>query len=183
MPSLLQLSLKAADLATLPARYVLKTAIGLARGGDGPAPAPAPSPEAEERARDVAAADAKVKAPPKPRAKPKPKPSPKAARRAARHEPTRGQAAALREEQRRAEEDAVRGPGEQGADGPQASHVGATIEVAPPWEGYDALTEDQVLDRLIGADAGLRAAVRLYEGYNGGRRQILIATEEVVVEG
>jgi hypothetical protein len=181
MPSLLQLSLKAADLATLPARYVLKTAIGLVRGGDGPAPAPAPSPEAPARARDVEAADAKVKAPPKPRAKPKP--SPKAARRAARHEPTRGQAAALREEQRRAEEDAVRGPGEQSGGGSEASHVGATIEVAPPWEGYDALTEDQVLDRLIGADAGLRAAVRLYEGYNGGRRQILIATEEVVVEG
>jgi hypothetical protein len=54
---------------------------------------------------------------------------------------------------------------------------GPTIEVAAPWDGYDAMTEDQVLERMIGADDTLRAMVRLYESTHGGRRQILIATE------
>ena len=66
---------------------------------------------------------------------------------------------------------------EQNAGGPGP---GATIEVAQPGDGYDAMTEDAVLERLIGADTTLRAIVRLYESQNGGRRQILIATEDPV---
>jgi hypothetical protein len=57
---------------------------------------------------------------------------------------------------------------------------GATIAVAEPWEGYEAMTEDQVLERLTGADPTLRAMVRLYESTHGSRRQILLATEETV---
>jgi len=59
---------------------------------------------------------------------------------------------------------------------------GPEIHVAEPWTGYDAMTEDEVLERLIGADPTLRAAVRLYESTHGGRRQVLIATEEPVAQ-
>jgi hypothetical protein len=59
---------------------------------------------------------------------------------------------------------------------------GPEIHVAEPWEGYDAMTEDEVLERLVGADPTLRAAVRLYESTHGGRRQVLLATEETVVQ-
>lgn len=65
----------------------------------------------------------------------------------------------------------------QPPDGP-----GPEINVAEPWKGYDAMTEDEVLERLVGADPTLRAAVRLYESTNGGRRQVLIATEEPVAQ-
>src|SRR3954452_20180914 len=59
---------------------------------------------------------------------------------------------------------------------------GPEIHVAEPWKGYDAMTEDEVLERLIGADPTLRAAVRLYESTHGARRQVLIATEDPVAQ-
>ncbi len=55
---------------------------------------------------------------------------------------------------------------------------GPEIHVAEPWAGFETMSEEAVLDRLIGADAGLRAAVRLYEARNANRPQVLIATEE-----
>ena len=59
---------------------------------------------------------------------------------------------------------------------------GPEIHVAEPWDGYDAMTEDAVLERLVGADPTLRAAVRLYESTHGGRRQVLLATDETAVQ-
>ena len=44
------------------------------------------------------------------------------------------------------------------------------------------MTEDAVLERLVGADPTLRAAVRLYESTHGGRRQVLLATDETAVQ-
>ncbi|MCW2967191.1 MAG: hypothetical protein JWM71_963 [Solirubrobacteraceae bacterium] len=158
MPDLLRLSLRAADLALAPTRFVVRTVWGLLASDD-PEPAPAePAPHAEPPQTR----------PPEPPAKVRAKPSPKAARRAVRHEPTRGEAAAIRQQQRTTEQEA----GSEG--GP-----GAEISVAEPWEGYAAMTEEQVLDRLVGADDTVRAAVRLYESFNGGRQQILLATESV----
>jgi hypothetical protein len=163
MPDLLSVSFRAVELATRPTRFLLGKLFELVREGPGipdeekplaqepPQSAPA-APSATRRAADAS-----------------PKPSPKAVRRAVRGEPTRGQAAAIRQQQRQEEQDA----GSEG--GP-----GATIEVAEPWDGYGAMTEDQVLDRLTGADPTLRAVVRLYESMNGGRRQILLATEATV---
>lgn len=169
MPDLLRLPLLAADLATRPARFVLGKLLDLRHSDDdqvmpvadeAPAAA-APKPEPPQSA------------PPRPTAKrrapAKRAPSPKAARRATRHEPTKGEVGKIRQQRHMEEQDA----GSEG--GP-----GATIEVAEPWEGYEAMTEDQVLDRLTGADPTLRAMVRLYESMHGSRRQILLATEEAV---
>lgn len=165
MPDLLRLPLRAIDLATLPTRYVIGKLLELRHSDDDQAFAPTET---------VAAAPPKPEPPqsvkPKPRAKPKPKPSAKAARRATRHEPTKGQAGEIRLQEHMAEQEA-------GGPGP-----GATLQVQAPWDDYDAMTEDQVLDRLTGADPALRAIVRLYEGSHGERRQIMIATEEVAAD-
>ncbi|MDX6639191.1 MAG: hypothetical protein QOF12_202 [Solirubrobacteraceae bacterium] len=160
MPDLLRLPLRAAELALAPTRFAVKTIWGLLYPHDDydapAAPEPAPRPEPPQTR------------PPRPRAKPKP--SPKAARRAVRHEPTRGEAAAMRQRQRMEEQEA-------GGPGP-----GPEVDVAEPWEGYAAMSEEQVLDRLTGADEALRLAVRLYESFNADRQQVLYATEEPVAQ-
>ncbi|MFL5843915.1 MAG: hypothetical protein ACJ762_04410 [Solirubrobacteraceae bacterium] len=172
MPALLKLPLRAIDLATRPSRFVLGKLLELRHSDDDEATAspaqeaPAPTPAAE------APQTAPRPTPPKrARAKKAPAASPKAARRAVRQEPTKGQAGQIRQAEHMAEQEA-------GGPGP-----GATIEVAAPWDHYDGMTEDQVLDRLTGADPTLRAMVRLYESTHGGRRQILIATDEVPTAG
>jgi hypothetical protein len=166
MPDLLRFPLRAIDLATRPPRFVLGKLLAL-RHSDDDQVAPADTAEREAPARPEPPQSA-----PKPRAKApaKPRPSVKAARRATRNEPTKGQAGQIRQQQHMEEQEA-------GGSGP-----GATIDVAAPWEGYDAMTEEQVLDRLTGADPTVRAVVRLYESTHGGRRQILIATEEQTVQ-
>jgi hypothetical protein len=95
MPDLVLLSLRALDLATRPARFAVGTLLNFVRdearepARGAPAPAPPPLPVDEH---------------PQTRPRPqRPKPSPKAARRAVRHEPTKGQAAAIRQQQRAAE--------------------------------------------------------------------------------
>ena len=174
MPDLLRLPLFAADLATRPARFVLGKLLEL-RGSDddGPAEAPASRPEPPSAAEAATAPPPPVSEKPRPapkkRAPAKKAPSVKAARRAVRHEPTKGEAAKIRQQARMEEQDA----GSEG--GP-----GATITIAEPWKGYDGMTEEQVLDRLTGADPGLRAMVRLYEGQHADRRQVILATEETV---
>ncbi len=45
------------------------------------------------------------------------------------------------------------------------------------------MTEEQVMDRLTGADAATRAAVRLYESTHANRRQVVLATDEPETEG
>jgi hypothetical protein len=194
MPDLLRLPLRAADLALAPTRFVIRTAWGLLPFGhdddDGAAP-PVSEPPPADRAPSpavrrgaaaggngngnggaaTAAAPSRPAPPRRAAARPKPKASPKAARRAVRHEPTKGEAAAIREERREQE---------QAAGGTDS--IGATISVAEPWEGYAAMSEDQVLERLTGADAATRTAVRLYEGLNANRQQVIFATDEPVAE-
>jgi hypothetical protein len=157
MPDLLRLPLRVADYGTRPARFVLGKLLELRRSGDDqqqpppqepPAAAAPPAPEPPQTA-------------PKKRAPAGKKPSPKAARRATRHEPTHGEAAAIRAKEH---------------------PTGPSIEVAQPWDHYDSMTEDQVLDKLTGADPTVRAMVRLYESQHGGRRQILLATDEITAE-
>jgi hypothetical protein len=97
-------------------------------------------------------------------------PSAKQRRRAARGEPTPGQAAELRRARRVAEArdvqetDAIPAPG-------------AEVQVAEPWEGYAALSAADVLARLAEADATTRAAARLYELAHERREAVLHATE------
>lgn len=185
MPDLLRLPLRAAGLALAPTRFVLRTAWGLLPLGhedeeraappQAPSPEPPRTPAARQRpaARPSAGAGGTATRPRRAAAAPKARPrtSPKAARRAVRGEPTKGQAAAIREE-RREEEQAAGG----------TDSIGATISVAEPWEGYAAMSEEQILDRLTGADAVTRTAVRLYEGLNADRQQIIFATDEPVAE-
>jgi hypothetical protein len=150
MTSLLNLTARAVDLATLPTRFALKTLLRFVRddAADTPPPpvAEAPPPQRERNA-PVARR--------RPKAASRPQP------------PSRTQVA---REQR-----VTHPPQPPGGPGPE-------IHVAEPWKGYDAMTEDEVLERLVGADPTLRAAVRLYESTHGGRRQVLLATEETVVQ-
>jgi len=55
--------------------------------------------------------------------------------------------------------------------------AGAEVHVDPPWDGYDAMTAADIRDRLIGADAGLAAAVALYEAAGRGRVSVVRAAE------
>lgn len=165
MPDLLRLPLRAIDLATRPSRFVLGKLLDLRHSDDDQVTAaPVAEPPRPEPPQSAPATPRAAKP------KPRPKASPKAARRAVRHEPTKGEVGQIRQQQHMEEQDA-------GGPGP-----GPTIEVAAPWEDYDAMTEEQVLDRLTGADPTVRAIVRLYESTHGGRRQILIATEEQPVQ-
>lgn len=157
MPDLLRLPLLAADLATRPARFVLGKLLELRQADDDQTVA---TPTGAPVAGAPPKPEPPQSAPPRKRAPAKKAPSPKAARRATRQEPTPGEAAAKRAE-----------------DHP----TGPTIDIAAPWDHYDSMTEDQVLDHLTGADPTLRAMVRLYESTHGSRRQILLATEETVV--
>jgi hypothetical protein len=97
-------------------------------------------------------------------------PSPKQRRRAARREPTRGQAAQQRRSRAEAESAAVTETDALPAPGPE-------IQVAEPWEGYAAMTAAEVVDRLADVDETTRAAVRLYELAHDERQAVLHATE------
>src|SRR4051812_45154336 len=123
MTSLLELPVRAVVLVTAPPRFAVKTLLRLVR------------PDAEEPRPEAPTAPPPASSPPSPRRRPAraARPSQKAARRAVRGEPTKGQVAALRERERE-QEQAVGGPG-----------PGPEIHVAEPWEGYDAMTEDEVL--------------------------------------
>jgi hypothetical protein len=76
-------------------------------------------------------------------------------------EPTRGEVNRLRLEEREAEGGAV----------------GAEVHVDAPWDGYDAMTAREVLDRLVGADEATLAVVRMYESASRNRATILRETE------
>jgi len=92
MSSLLKLPARTVVLATAPARFAVRTLSCFVRGADLSEPEQPP-------------------APPRRRATPaRSRPSPKAARRAARHEPTKGQAAEIRARARE-EEAGEDGPG------------------------------------------------------------------------
>jgi hypothetical protein len=77
-------------------------------------------------------------------------------------EPTRGDAARLREEQRAAET--------------TPESPGPEIRVEEPWEGYTAMTAPDVVDRLRVADDATKAVVRLFESTHRKRKTVLAAT-------
>lgn len=55
--------------------------------------------------------------------------------------------------------------------------AGATLEVDEPWEGYDALTADEVIGRIGEADAAALAVLALYEQAHKKRRTVLTAAQ------
>jgi hypothetical protein len=77
-------------------------------------------------------------------------------------EPTRGDAARLREEQREAET--------------TPESPGAEIRVEEPWDGYRAMTAPDVIDRLRVADDATKAVVRLFESTHRKRKTVIAAT-------
>jgi hypothetical protein len=77
-------------------------------------------------------------------------------------EPTRGDVARLREEQREAET--------------TPESPGPEIRVEEPWEGYTAMTAPDVVDRLRVADDATKAVVRLFESTHRKRKTVLAAT-------
>src|SRR3954468_14737290 len=102
MTTLLRLPLRAVGIATAPTRFAVKTILRFLRDDGAHAaeggwsaetpPSEAPAPHYEQRA--AAAARARRKPPEPVKRRQVAKPSPKAARRAVRHEPTKGEAAA-----------------------------------------------------------------------------------------
>jgi hypothetical protein len=114
-----------------------------------------------ETVADALAGDLEPAPPPSPtRERPAP-PPPEAPIKIHDDEPTRGEVNRRRVEEREAEGDAV----------------GAEVRVDAPWNGYDAMSAREVLDRLVGADEATLAVVRLYETGNRNRATVLRATE------
>ena len=91
---------------------------------------------------------------------------------------------------------AAAAPAEAGADSEELAHVdsepvvvavaadpgahegpGPQLSVEEPWEGYDAMRSDAIVQRLAGADEATLARVRLYEGTHRRRQGVLRATE------
>jgi hypothetical protein len=76
-------------------------------------------------------------------------------------EPTRGEAARIREQQREAE---------QTDDSP-----GPEIRVDEPWPGYKSMNAPEIVDRVAAADEATKAVVLLYERGHRKRKTVLRA--------
>lgn len=63
------------------------------------------------------------------------------------------------------------------ADPGAPAEVGAEIEIAEPWDGYDSMPVAQVARQLSAAPAATAAAVRLYESSNRNRTGVLRAAD------
>jgi hypothetical protein len=55
--------------------------------------------------------------------------------------------------------------------------AGAEVHVDEPWENYDELGADDVVDRITGASTAVLAAVGLYEQTHRRRKTVLEAVE------
>jgi hypothetical protein len=151
--------------------YAAETAVGELRGRRSGAngssaprtPPPAsPPPRAPARPARAARPAPTASAPPPPPV-PAPGPPPPSAPIAMVPEPTPGQAARARTRRREAE---------QTADSP-----GPEIHVDEPWPGYRAMKAPEIIDRLVAADAAVKAVVLLYEGSHRKRKTVLRAVE------
>ncbi|MBV9193512.1 MAG: hypothetical protein JO168_05160 [Solirubrobacterales bacterium] len=72
-----------------------------------------------------------------------------------------------------AEPELVREEAEPGAE----EGAGASVTVAPPWDGYAKMGARQVIARLEEADAAQLAAIQLYESSHRRRQTVLQAVE------
>jgi two-component system sensor histidine kinase and response regulator WspE len=64
------------------------------------------------------------------------------------------------------------------AEGGAEDGAGAQVELAEPWEGYDRLHADELVDRLTGASSETLAAVLLYERSTRDRSSVVDASEQ-----
>jgi hypothetical protein len=164
MDSLMRLFSKAAALAADVARTSIQLAEAVAgaalgrirnRSSNSPPEPPweRPAPAPPTRAR-----------PPRARARPAPPPpvpTPEPEPIAVVPEPTRGQAARIRAEQREAE---------RTADSP-----GPEIRIDEPWPGYASMKAPEIIDRLRVSDDAAKAVVLLYESSHRARKTVLRA--------
>jgi hypothetical protein len=157
------------SLALAPARLVLRA---IHSQNDQPEPVawqppPQPAPPPPIRLREEADLEPEPAIPFDPEIAAEPEPTPPAPEPLydvpATNDLSAAEAARMREAER-----------EEAADG---DSPGPEIRVEEPWEGYDAMTIAQILDRLTGADVTLRVMVRLYEETHKNRRGVLRATE------
>jgi diacylglycerol O-acyltransferase / wax synthase len=58
--------------------------------------------------------------------------------------------------------------------------AGAELEVQEPWDGYDAMTAADIVDRLTGASAAAAGLVELYERRHRGRKTVLAAADRAL---
>ena len=115
-----------------------------------------------ETVADALAGDLDPAPPPSPtRERPAPPPPPEPPIKIHDDEPTRGEVNRRRLDEREADD----------------SPVGAEVHVHEPWDGYDAMSAREVLDRLVGADEATLGVVRLYESATRNRATILRETE------
>jgi hypothetical protein len=56
--------------------------------------------------------------------------------------------------------------------------AGAEVELAEPWDGYDHLHADELIDRLTAVSSETLAAVALYERSNRNRPSVVDAAED-----
>ncbi|HUR86393.1 MAG TPA: hypothetical protein VMY78_13710 [Solirubrobacteraceae bacterium] len=139
------------------AEAVAEAAIERVRGGhNGHSTAPSTMPPRAPAARaEPATTPEPAPAPPAPDPSPDPPPI------AVVPEPTRGQAARIREARREAETT---------EDSP-----GAVIRVDEPWSGYKQMKAPEIIDRLRVADDATKAVVLLFESGHRKRKTVLEA--------
>jgi hypothetical protein len=65
----------------------------------------------------------------------------------------------------------------ESADPEVAQGVGAQLDIAEPWRGYDEMVVAEVVQQLSAAPLEAAAAVRLYEAAHRSRRGVLEAAE------
>ena len=158
---LLDLSGEVALVAKALAEAVAEAAIERVRGSaNGHAAAP-PMPVRERPPAPPRSRTEPVPAPAPAPVPPPPDPDPDPPPIAVVPEPTRGEAARIRAEQREAE---------AGEDSP-----GAVVRVDEPWRGYKAMKAPEIIDRLAVSDEAVRAVVLLYEGSHRKRKTVLEA--------
>ena len=64
------------------------------------------------------------------------------------------------------------------AEGGAEDGAGAEVELGEPWDGYDRLHADELVDSLIGASSEKLAAVLLYERSTRDRSSVVDAAEQ-----
>jgi diacylglycerol O-acyltransferase / wax synthase len=74
------------------------------------------------------------------------------------------------------EDDLVESFAERGAE----EGAGAELDVQEPWDGYDAMTAADIVDRLTGASAAAAGLVELYERRHRARKTVLAAADRAL---
>src|SRR3954469_3971012 len=174
MPMLLRLPLMLLELLLRGGASALKDLLRLLAGGAGDERPYVPSPEAEAEAAAAATArrEAERVAAEEAAAR-RPAARPSAARRRTRPTPP----APVEPAPEPPVPAHVSSEPEQVASFGPADDPGPTLEVEPPWEGYDEHSAAEVVKRVRTGDDATRAVVLLYERTHRARQSVIAAAE------